>query len=403
MKESPLSDGILLAMSFLNEIRFGRAEWLIMSAVVAIGLLIAGAAGAFTPAAPVPANPTALPSEPPAPAATPTDPATPTAAAIAAAASPTPAPTAAELPAPGPTATWFYAAPHTLEFAPTPVLPPAAPFPESCDGPGRMNLLLVGLDGFSNDYNRPARTDTIMLVGVNFAARSVQILSLPRDLWVAMPNGIPVTEARLNSAYHYGELYAVPGGGPAQLAASLEQAFGVRVDRYIVVSFLAFEQAIDAIGGIEIDIPEPIHDPKYPRRSQPNDTIAIDFPAGRVQMDGGTALIYARIRHDSSDFNRMRRQQQVLFAVRDKLLRPETLPHLPALAQLLYSSVRTNLTLDDIALLGCLGPQVERSAIQTTVIGAEMVTPTTFPDGAQVLLPKPDALRPVLQSFNSGE
>lgn len=392
-------------MSFLKEIHFGRAEWLIMFGVVAAGLLIAGAAGAFTPHASTPATSTPSPSELPAPGVTSVAlAATATSATVsAAAASPAPAPTAAELPAPGPTATWFYAAPHTLDFAPTPVLPPAAPFPESCDGPGRMNILLVGLDGFSNDYDRPARTDTIMLVGVNFSARTVQMLSLPRDLWVAMPNGIPVTEARINSAYHYGELYAVPGGGPAQLKASLEQVFGVRVDRYAVVSFLAFEQAIDAIGGIEIDIPEPIHDPKYPRRSRPNDTIAIDFPAGRVQMDGGTALIYARIRHDSSDFNRMRRQQQVLFAVRDKLLRPETLPHLPALAQLLYSSVRTDLTLDDIALLGCLGPRVDRGAIQTTVIGSSLVTPTTLADGAQVLLPQLDALLPVLQSFNAGE
>jgi len=389
-----------------KDIRFGRAEWLVMALVFLVGLGVAGAAGAF--AQPSPAPTAAPPQQPPAPgltlvaaAATATQPAT-SAPSVANTGGPatTPEPVAV---APGPTATWFYAAPHTLDLAPTPVLPATAPFPDSCDGPGRMNILVVGLDGFSNDYTRPARTDTVLLLGVNFAGKSAQILSLPRDLWLPLPNNLPVTEARLNSAYHYGELYAVPGGGPAQLKATLENAFGLRLDRYVVVSFLAFEQAIDTIGGIEIDIPAPIHDPNYPRRSVPNDTIAIDFPAGRVQMDGGTALIYARIRHDSDDFQRMRRQQQVIFAIRDKLLRPETIPHLPALAQILYSSVRTDLTFEDVALLGCLGPQIERSAIQARVIDASMVEAATLSDGAQVLLPKLDQLTPLLQSFNAGE
>jgi anionic cell wall polymer biosynthesis LytR-Cps2A-Psr (LCP) family protein len=132
-------------------------------------------------------------------------------------------------------------------------------------------------------------------------------------------------------------------------------------------------------------------------------TIAIDFPAGQVHMDGATALIYARIRHDTSDFNRMRRQQQVMFAVRDKLISPETLPQLPALAQVLISAVRTDLTLDDIALLGCLAPQIGQNAIQTWVIDSSMVTSTRLADGAQVLLPNMDAITPILQNFNAGE
>jgi anionic cell wall polymer biosynthesis LytR-Cps2A-Psr (LCP) family protein len=177
----------------------------------------------------------------------------------------------------------------------------------------------------------------------------------------------------------------------------------LRIDRFAVVNFLAFEQGVDAIGGIDINIPEPIHDGSYPLRDGSGRTIAIDFPAGPVHMDGSTALIYARIRHDSSDFQRMRRQQQVLFAIRDKLLSPETIPHLPALAQVLFSAAHTNLSLEDIALLGCLGPQVNQSAIQTWVIDSSMVQPTRLVDGAQVLLPKMDAILPILQNFNTGE
>jgi LCP family protein required for cell wall assembly len=265
-----------------------------------------------------------------------------------------------------------------------------------------MNILLVGIDGFSGTYARPARSDTIIVAGVNFAAKTAQMVSFPRDLWVQLPGGLPVTEARINTAYNYGELYGVPGGGPAEIKAVMENTFGLRIDRFAVVSFIAFEQGIDALGGIEVEVPYPIRDPVYPMRSREG-TMAIEFPVGRVQMDGGTALIYARIRHDSNDFNRMRRQQQIIFAVRDKLLQPGTLPQLPALAQVLFNSVRTDLTFDDLALLGCLGPQIDRNNIQTWVIDSRMVESRKLDDGAQVLIPKLDAIQPVLQAFNVGE
>jgi anionic cell wall polymer biosynthesis LytR-Cps2A-Psr (LCP) family protein len=119
-------------------------------------------------------------------------------------------------------------------------------------------------------------------------------------------------------------------------------------------------------------------------------------------MDGATALIYARTRHDSSDFRRMRRQQQVLFAVRNKLLSPGTLPQLPALAQLLVNSARTDLSFEDLALLGCLGPQIGDN-VQSWVIDGPMVVGSRLADGAQVLLPQMDAILPVLEQFNQGE
>jgi LCP family protein required for cell wall assembly len=301
-----------------------------------------------------------------------------------------------------PTATRFYVVPAQPTPIPTPVLPAVAPFPTTCDGPGRMNILLIGIDGFNNNYFRAARADTLILVGVNFAAKSANLLSVPRDLWVQLPNLPQVPEGRINTAYHYGEFYGAAGGGPGELQEVFAGTFGLRVDRYVVVSFSAFEQGIDAIGGIDINIPEPIHDGRYPLRDG-SGTIAIDFPAGQVHMDGATALIYARIRHDSSDFRRMRRQQQVLFAVRNKLLSPATIPFLPALTQTLMGAARTNLSLEDMALLGCLGPQIDPSAIQSWVIEGSMVTNARLEDGAQVLMPNMDAIVPVLEQFNVGE
>jgi hypothetical protein len=93
----------------------------------------------------------------------------------------------------------------------------------------------------------------------------------------------------------------------------------------------------------------------------------------------------------------------VMFAARDKLLSPETLPQLPALAQVLINAARTDISFDDLGLLGCLAPQIDSSNIQTWVIDSRMVTSTVLADGAQVLLPNMDAILPVLQAFNTGE
>ena len=265
-----------------------------------------------------------------------------------------------------------------------------------------MNILMLGIDGFTDTYYRPARTDTIMMLGVNFAAKSANLLSIPRDLWVPLQGFGQITQDRINTAYHYGELYQLPGGGPAALSTILTNDFGLRVDRYVVVDFSAFEKGVDAIGGIDINIPQAIHDANYPARDDIG-TMVIDFPAGQMHMDGVTALIYARVRHDSSDFERMRRQQQVLFAARDKLLSPATLPRLPALVQVLVSAARTNLTLQDLALLGCLAPQIPPAAIQSRVIDSNMVRDATTSDGAQVLLPNMSAIVPVLEQFNVGQ
>jgi len=385
--------------------RFGLREFgflLVLSSAVACGVFVflsdipTKAIAALQPPSPTPVAVVALATVPPTQAAQ-ASPASTDPPAIGA-----PTPTEPP-PTPVPTATWFYEIPAQPTPIPTPVLPSAAAFPTSCDGPGRMNILLIGIDGFDGNYSRAARADTIILVGVNFASKSAQMLSFPRDLWVQLPNISQVPEARINTAYHYGELYAVPGGGPAELNAVMANTFGLRVDRFAVVNFLAFEEGIDTIGGIDINIPEPIHDGNYPLRDGSGRTMAIDFPAGQVHLDGSAALIYARIRHDSSDFQRMRRQQQVLFAVRGKLLSPETIPHLPALAQILFNSVDTDLTFEDIALLGCLGPQISQSAIQSWVIDTSMVQPSTLKDGAQILLPKMDAILPILQNFNTGE
>ncbi len=299
--------------------------------------------------------------------------------------------------------TGYYAAPANPTPIPTPVLPEAAPFPSSCEGPGRMNILVIGMDGRSANYDRAARADALAVVGVNFGDRTAQILSIPRDLWVQIPEygNNALHENRINTAYALGQQYSYPGGGPAFQALAISQNFGLRIDRTVVLNFSTFEQAVDAIGGIDVEVAKAIRDEKYP--DDFGGTLVLEIPAGWVHMDGRTALMYARTRHQDSDFGRMRRQQQVLMAIRDKLLTPETIVALPALAQLVYNSVRTDLTLDEVGLLGCAGPQIPGESITRLVIDLSMVEAFTTDSGAQVLRPKMDVILPLLEAFSTGQ
>lgn len=302
-----------------------------------------------------------------------------------------------------PPPTGWYVAPANPTPIPTPVLPPAAPFPESCDGPGRINVLFIGVDGRSANYDRSARSDALLVLGVNFGDRTAQLLSIPRDLWVQMPEygGKETSEGRINTAFGLGRQYGYPGGGPGYQMATVAHNFGLRLDRYVTANFNAFEEAVDAIGGIDVYLNSAIHDEKYPMGDA--NTMVLDIPSGWVHMDGEVALMYARTRHQDSDFGRMRRQQKVLLAVRDKLISPDVLPHLPALAQAVWGSVATDLGLADIGLLGCVGPQIPPENVSQTVIDSTMVEPFAGPGGASVLRPKMDVILPALESFNTGE
>jgi len=266
-----------------------------------------------------------------------------------------------------------------------------------------MNILIIGMDGRSANYERAARADALMLVGVNFGDKTAQVLSLPRDLWIQIPeyNGNALHENRINTAYALGQTYGYPGGGPAFQAYAISQAFGLRIDRTLVLNFSAFENSVDTIGGVDIEVPRAIYDSKYP--DDEGGTLVLEIPAGWVHMDGHTALMYARTRHQDSDFGRMRRQQQVMMAVRDKLFSPEVIPVLPSLAQLIYSSVRTDLSLEEVALLGCVGPQISNESITRIVIDTNMVEGFRTEAGAAVLRPKMDVILPLLETFSTGQ
>ncbi len=263
----------------------------------------------------------------------------------------------------------------------------------------RVNILLLGIDERS-DQHGPWRTDTMIVLTIDPENMTAGILSIPRDLWVRIPG---YSENRINTAHYTGDLKKFPGGGPALAIKTVQHNLAITIHYYVRVNFRGFVEAIDTIGGIDIYVEKEIDDPLYPDNAYGYDPLYI--PAGLQHMDGELALKYARTRHGGSDFDRLRRQQQVIMAVRDKVLRfellPQLLPKLPELLKTVGDAVQTDLQLDEMRNLVQLAGQIDDEHIKTAVIDSSMTVPTTTPNGAQVLIPIPDKIRAVVDEIFS--
>jgi LCP family protein required for cell wall assembly len=244
----------------------------------------------------------------------------------------------------------------TTEFQPTSTQT-AAPQP-LCGGPEVMNILAVGSDA-RGDHYLYGLADIIRLVRVDFVNARVTILEVPRDLWVEIPeisDHYGITQGKLNQAYLYGNkglgYYDGPGEGPGLLARTLNLNFGARPDHYIAVNMRTFEAVVDAIGGLDVDLPEEIS-----VRSKDNPK-GFAIPEGKHHIDGETALWIARIR-EFGTFSRAENQNIVMCAMRKKLLSPEVIPAIPELVQSFRSYVQTDLSPEHISQLACLATQMK--------------------------------------------
>ncbi len=259
---------------------------------------------------------------------------------------------------------------------------------------GRINLMLLGIDrrgGTGWGY----RTDTIMVVTLDPGSRAAGILSIPRDLQLPIPGH---GQDRINTANVYGSIQDGAEGGPALLRSTIESSFNIPIDGYIMVDFQAFERIVDALGGIEIEVPTRLHDTRYPdpRPEDPYAFKAVHFEPGLQHMDGGQALEYARSRMSTSDFDRAKRQQLVLLAIREKALSLSAIPRWPQLAAVAVESIRTDLGTDELLALAVLVARIDMSGLKQVVLEHPLVTSYRRPDGAAVQLPQWDLINPVL-------
>jgi LCP family protein required for cell wall assembly len=232
------------------------------------------------------------------------------------------------------------------------------PLPNALREP--VNFLLVGVDKRPNPDDG-VRSDTLILVHLDPPARSASMLSIPRDSVVNIPR---LGRAKINAAYGYGYTHAAEiygegteadAGGGALVAETVEQFLNVKVDYVAQVDFHGFAQLVDAIGGVTVDVERPLLDAEYPTEDYGVERVYI--PAGLQVMDGRTALIYARSRHASTDFDRSRRQQQVLRALLEQVKARgllENVASLPQWADVLAQNIRTTLPVRDLGMLNGL-------------------------------------------------
>jgi len=261
----------------------------------------------------------------------------------------------------------------------------------------RTNILLLGIDKRAQEKG-PSRTDTMIVLTIDPQTKSLGMLSIPRDLWVSIPG---YSEGRINTAHFLGERDKYPGGGPALAKKTVQYALGIPIHYYVRINFEGFEKLIDAIGGVTINVETAIHDEKYPDSNY--GYMTVDIPAGVQLMDGKTALQYARARHGGSDFQRARRQQEVLKAVRDKVFRLNIpLTKIPEMLRIAGDSVQTDLGLGDMYELAKLGRDIGTQNLKSAVIDESMTSSQTTPDGAQVLIPNRDRIREVVKDLFGG-
>ena len=279
-----------------------------------------------------------------------------------------------------------------LPFDIAPGVPGRAP---DWDVRERVNILILGIDRRSTEErDAPARTDTVMVLTIDPYSESAGVLSIPRDLWVPIPikPGIDLQD-RINTANVYGEVNGYPGGGPVLAKETVQYNLGVRIHYYVLLDFEGFKRMIDTLGGVTVELPTPLIDDQYP--TPDHKTRSIFIPAGVQQLDGEHALWYVRSRHQDSDFGRIGRQQQLLLAIRQRLVQLEMIPRLPQLWGEFRDSVETDIPLSALVNLAKVARNIDEGDIShsTLAVDAGYVTPTVTSDGLAVLIPNRGRIR----------
>ena len=263
---------------------------------------------------------------------------------------------------------------------------------------GRVNVLLLGMGGKNHDGGY--LTDTIMLASIEPETGSVALMSIPRDLLIP-------TEAygwrKINNVNAFAEAEEPDSGGKA-VSQALSKILDLPIDYYVRVDFSGFVQIIDDLGGVDIDVQNTLDDPSYPVKGREDDP---DYASryehlyiekGMNHMDGELALKYARSRHglngEGSDFARSRRQQQVLQAVKEKVLNLHILFKPRMVGNILTAAkenISTNLQVWEIVKLWDLVKDTELGQVTTKVLDNSiggLLVDSISDDGAYVLKPR---------------
>lgn len=268
------------------------------------------------------------------------------------------------------------------------------------EGSGRVNILLLGIGGGNHDG--PDLTDSMMVASIDVVNHKLALLSLPRDLWVKEPNNFVENYGKINAAYESGKyqylgredasnsnIGAIKAGFQAA-DQTVSSVIGVPINYNVLVNFQAFQQAVDAVGGVTIDVPTELYDPTMAWQNNWSPVLA---EPGVQHMDGYQALLYARSRETSSDFARATRQRSLMEALKTKVLTAGTLSNpleISGLLSALGDNVRTDISLSDMEKIYSIIRTINNNSIQSVDLDASPNALVTTGDinGQSIVEPK---------------
>jgi LCP family protein required for cell wall assembly len=251
------------------------------------------------------------------------------------------------------------------------VLPVATPVSTPATAQSRINILLVGID--SSERRTHALTDTMLVVSVDPATHTAAMISFPRDiadfpLWSGGIYHGKINALMTDAGQHPNRF---PDGGITTLTKELGFLLGIPIHYYAAVNLDGFSAMIDHVGGVTIVNNSLIDDPTYGGWTEPSHPIGFHLEPGRHTLDGETALAYVRSRKGAgnNDFERARRQQQLLVALEHKLADPAMLPRLPGLLDDAARTITTSFPPDRLSDMLALGRSIDDASITRKVLG----------------------------------
>ncbi len=253
---------------------------------------------------------------------------------------------------------------------------------------GRTNILLLGNGG--SNHPGGGLSDTMIVASINWQNKKMAMISIPRDLWVQIPG---YGYSKLNGTFAYGNQNPKKTGGGGKVASDvISSVLGIPIHYYASIDFEGFQKMIDKLGGVDILVEKDLYDPLYPA---PNmiDYAPFKISAGLHHMDGATALKYARSRETTSDFDRSRRQEQVLVAIKERVLSSGTLANPVKITELLNimgSHIRTSFSIGEIRSLWDEIKSVDTENIINKVFDTSANSPLTglTDERGYIIIPK---------------
>lgn len=287
----------------------------------------------------------------------------------------------------------------TPVYSPTPApTPTATPIPPPFNMRETDNMLLLGTDRRPNDGSW--RTDTIMVVGIDRAYNRAAVLSIPRDLYLPVPN---YGTARINQVDYLGEaILKTPGGGPALLSQVIEENLGLKSNHWVRVEMNGFEDVVDTLGGVTVNLDCPFYELIYDLDDQEWGWFTL--PAGEVVLDGVSARWFVRLRLIESDFGRARRQRQFLWALREQVLSRNQLLRIPELWNTFQQTFDTDLSLLQMLDLTRFSVGLEPDNVRAAAITDQQVDRFIAASGADVLtINDPSKIATLIDTIWDGE